>query len=410
MTDPLPHILRRLSEVRANLGLEPLPAGPHTRFAEALDSMGLVELVGVLAEDCGVSPDAIEGASSRRFGTVADLAAALTAAGLSVTGKLSTAKAPASPARRPLGWLSAVSAGLPARRRPSAELDALLGRPAGWLQDHAGIRTRCQWGDADPFHAAAAAGHACLEQAHLSPEAVGALLVTSEAPPMLAGLAGHLHGVLSLGNAVPLEVGGACTGFLNALWTARHLLPAVRTALLVALEAHSRWLAVRPGPAGEAAALFGDGAAACVLSDEPLAKNSLPLVDVVLGADPGRGHLLKVRLVPEGGAELEMNGPVVARLAVQSMARAVKEVAGRHGLAPADLEAIVVHGGNGRMPALVARALGVPAERVCSRTAETGNLGSASLPVAHAALAPARGPVAWAAVGAGLLWGAALFG
>ena len=48
---------------------------------------------------------------------------------------------------------------------------------------------------------------------------------------------------------------------------------------------------------------------------------------------------------------------------------------------------------------------------VWSQTAHTGNLGSASLPAAWAARpAPADGPVVWTAVGAGLTWGAALFG
>ena len=52
---------------------------------------------------------------------------------------------------------------------------------------------------------------------------------------------------------------------------------------------------------------------------------------------------------------------------------------------------------------------GLPPERVRSETAHTGNLGSASLPVAWAASSPApQGPVIWTAVGAGLTWGAAL--
>jgi 3-oxoacyl-[acyl-carrier-protein] synthase-3 len=409
MTDIQKHISRRLGEVRANLRLDPLPNNPNTRFADALDSMGLVELVGVLADDCGVSPEEVERAAGRRFGTVAELAAALTAAGLSPASTPSAGRTPPPAAQRPLGWLSAVSAALPPARQLSAEVDVLLGRPAGWLLEHAGISTRCQWGDTDPLEAAARAACACLEEGILPPEAVGALLVTAEAPPALAGLAAHLHHRLGLSSAVPLEMGGACTGFLTALWTATRLLPAAGHVLLVAVEAHSRWLMVRPGPAGEAAALFGDGAAACVLSAEPLGKDSLPLVDVVVRAQGDKDHLLRVRHVSDG-AELEMKGTALAGVAVRAMAGAVEDVVRRHGLTPADLTAVVVHGGNGRMPALVARVLGIPPERVASRTAETGNLGSASLPVAHAALAPARGPLVWAAVGAGLLWGAALFG
>jgi 3-oxoacyl-[acyl-carrier-protein] synthase III len=96
-----------------------------------------------------------------------------------------------------------VSAALPPTRQPSADLDALLGRPAGWLQRHAGIHTHCQWGDTDPLQGAADAARACLEAGSLPPEAVGALLVTSEAPPVLAGLAATLYHRLGLSNAVP---------------------------------------------------------------------------------------------------------------------------------------------------------------------------------------------------------------
>jgi len=63
------------------------------------------------------------------------------------------------------------------------------------------------------------------------------------------------------------------------------------------------------------------------------------------------------------------------------------------------------------MPALLARQLNLPPERVWSETAATGNLGTASLPVAWVAHQPVEAhPVVWAAVGAGLTWGAALVG
>ena len=42
-------------------------------------------------------------------------------------------------------WLLATAAGLPAARQPASELDALLGRPSGWLEKHAGIRRRAVW-------------------------------------------------------------------------------------------------------------------------------------------------------------------------------------------------------------------------------------------------------------------------
>jgi 3-oxoacyl-[acyl-carrier-protein] synthase-3 len=106
-----------------------------------------------------------------------------------------------------------------------------------------------------------------------------------------------------------------------------------------------------------------------------------------------------------------MEGGALAGRAVRAMADAVTRLTERYGLSPSDLTGVVTHGGNGRLPGLLARQLRLAPERVWSETARTGNLGSASLPVAWAARQGASaGRVAWTAVGAGLTWGAALIG
>jgi 3-oxoacyl-[acyl-carrier-protein] synthase-3 len=270
------------------------------------------------------------------------------------------------------------------------------------------------WDGEDAVDAAARAGADCLEQAGLPLSAVAALLVASEAPPQPVGLAAALHHRLGVAPSCPaLEVGGACAGFLAALTLGRHLTSPDAGVLVFAVEAPSRWLVPRPGPAGEAAALFGDGAAACLLTAKP-AGGARPLLDVVLQTDGGAGNLLRVAHDPGRGWELAMNGPALAQRAVRGMAEAVRQVAARHGLAVGELEAVVAHGGNGRMPGLLARQLGLPAQHVWSEAARAGNLGAASLPAAWAArrdsLRQGSGMVAWTTAAAGLQWGAALWG
>jgi 3-oxoacyl-[acyl-carrier-protein] synthase III len=103
-----------------------------------------------------------------------------------------------------------------------------------------------------------------------------------------------------------------------------------------------------------------------------------------------------------------MEGPALASRAVRLVAATVRDLAGRNNLAVSELQAVVVHGGNGRLPGLLARRLGLPEERIHSETARTGNLGSVSLPAAAAAHPPRPGPIIWAAIGAGLTWGAVL--
>ena len=77
------YLLTRLREVQRNLGGE-LAADDqaHARFADVLDSMGMVEFLALVADDCGVKPEAIEKAVAHNFGTIAALAAALNQAGL----------------------------------------------------------------------------------------------------------------------------------------------------------------------------------------------------------------------------------------------------------------------------------------------------------------------------------------
>src|SRR5436309_2627364 len=78
------HLLRRLNQVRQNLDLEPFADDPAVRFAEALDSMAFVEFLALVADDCGVRPEAIERVAWLRFGTVMELASALATAGMEV--------------------------------------------------------------------------------------------------------------------------------------------------------------------------------------------------------------------------------------------------------------------------------------------------------------------------------------
>jgi 3-oxoacyl-[acyl-carrier-protein] synthase-3 len=410
------HLLAIVRRVQSQLGSDGLANDPGTRFADVLDSMGLVEFVAILASECGVPPSAIDGCVHRRFGTIADLATAMSAAGLQVDPARRAGPEPV-PARLPglaplPCWLSAIALHLPQTIQPAAAINEALGRPLGWLENHAGIESRRLWVVEDPLAGAMSAAADCLREAELPATDVGALLVTAEAPPLLAGLSAALHHRLGLRpDAVALDVGNACAGYLAALWAAESLLPRVGPVLVVTVEAPSHFLEVRPGPAGEAAALFGDGAAATLLCDHPIGRHPVPLAGVLLGVDGSAGDMVRVERSAAGAVELHMAGPRLAGRAITAMAEGVRALAGRYGLRVNDLEAVVCHGGNGRLPALLARQLDLAQGRVWSETPRTGNLGSASLPAAWAAhRPPPHGPVAWAAVGAGVAWGAAITG
>src|SRR5262249_25779123 len=150
--------------------------------------------------DWGVGPQALEKAAGGRFGTVAQLAGALQAAGLGPRPTQAAQPGPAPPSPRSGGaWLAAAASRPPAAIPPAGALHAPLGKPADWLEAHAGIRGRRAWGDEDAVQAAAQAGRDCLVAAGVGVDQVGALLVTGEAPPQLVGLGATLHARLGLG-------------------------------------------------------------------------------------------------------------------------------------------------------------------------------------------------------------------
>src|SRR5947209_6718592 len=123
------HLLARLREVQERLGAD-ASATEQTPFADAVDSMGLVEFVGVVAADCGVKPEAVEQAVQRRFTTAADLARAMRSAGV-VPRVRSTQTTfgfaqEREPAAAPTAWLAHWATLQPGATEPSADLDRAL--------------------------------------------------------------------------------------------------------------------------------------------------------------------------------------------------------------------------------------------------------------------------------------------
>jgi len=316
-----------------------------------------------------------------------------------------------TPQAIPAVWLAGIAVRLPRQVQPAAELERAVGRPAGWLERRAGILQRGVWDTEDPLEAASECATLALRTAGVPPDRLGALVTVSEAPPLAIGLAAAIHHRIGLRPQIPcFELGGACTGFLSALALGGGLIHRAGPIVIVSVEAHSRLLPLAPGPQGESAALFGDGAVAVVLAGEPATPGSAKLIDLWTFVDGSTADLIRVQQSQGGSFCLEMEGVPLAEYALRAMASATREIASQHKLPLSKLAAVVAHGGNGRMPAMLARQLHLPLSKVWSDVSHTGNLGSASVPVAWASRAASvRGPVIWTAFGAGLQWGAALW-
>ena len=158
------------------------------------------------------------------------------------------------------------------------------------------------------------------------------------------------------------------------------------------------------------AILFGDGAGAVLVSSRPqldVTKRSWEILDAVLHTD----GQFRDDLAWDGTSALRMNGLSVIMQAARKIPTAISEVLARQNVAAADVQALLLHQANQNLLVRVAKALGVPPEKVVSNVSRYGNTSSASMLIAAAEWVrenPPAGYVVFAAFGAGFHWGALL--
>ncbi len=207
-------------------------------------------------------------------------------------------------------------------------------------------------------------------------------------------------------NAVAaFDVGAACSGFLVGLATATAYVEAgrARQVLLVAADLLSR----QTDPSDrKTAALFGDGAAAVLLS---ASAHATPWT-IELGSDGSAAELIAT---DRRSGLIRMNGHDTFIHAVNRMEQVTRSVCAKSGIAAEEVDLFVFHQANGRITRSLTERLGVDSDRVIDCIAELGNTSAASVPLAleHARSQGrlARGDkVLLCAIGSGLIWGAAL--
>lgn len=302
-------------------------------------------------------------------------------------------------------YLHGFGAYVPERVVPNQELASRLDCAAEWIESASGIRER-RWAADDQTVAdlGRAAAEECLARAGIEPSKIGLLILASgSAPPGFPAPGAELAHQLNLGTTPVIDLPMASAGSLFGLVLASQMCAAFGDVLVVAAEKMSAVIQAYPLDRNTAM-LFGDGAGAAVVSSR---SGGREILRSVLHTDGQFRDDLRFNWT----SPLHMNGLSVILQAGRKMPAAIQEVLAQEGLAAADVGAFLVHQANQNLLVRVAKALGVPAERVFSNIARYGNTSSASLLIAAAEwerTTPAQGPAAFAAFGAGVHWGAML--
>jgi len=319
--------------------------------------------------------------------------------------------------------IAGLGAYLPERAVTSAELERELGLAPGWILRATGVAERRYAAGETASGMAAAAGRRALAAAGMGPADLDLIVAASSAPqqaiPCTAALVQRVLGAPD-GASACFDVNATCLSFLTGLQTAAHLVAAgsYRAALIVSSEitAHSR----NPREP-ESAVLFGDAAAAAVLTRTPEGEASAVVWEqfatfssaaelTVLRGGGTLHHPNDPATTPELNM-FHMDGPGVFRRAARLSGPFLDRFFARCGWERAEVDAVVPHQASGHALQHLSARLGFRPDQIVSNLRERGNCVAASVPLALAEAAAAgrirRGQrVALLGTGAGLTLGA----
>jgi 3-oxoacyl-[acyl-carrier-protein] synthase-3 len=322
--------------------------------------------------------------------------------------------------------IAGVGAYVPSMVVTNHELARRVDTSDEWIVSKTGIRERrvCGAGEA-PSDMAREAALRCLEDAGVDRSAIDLLVVACASPdqsqPAVACLVQEKLGIAE-GRCPAFDVNSVCAGFVYALDVAQSMMLAdprrFRHAMVVGTDAFSKIL---DWDDRRSCVYFGDGAGAVLLSQ---AGEDDRRMHFVLGSD-GRGS--RFIEVPAGGTrhpvdadvlarrlhKFRMDGPRVWDFAVETVPGTIRRLLDEHGLAPADVDLVVLHQSNLRMIEAIMWDLGLPMERTVTTVETCGNTAAASIPITlEAARESGRlrpgSRVVLCGFGGGLSWGAAL--
>ncbi len=269
-----------------------------------------------------------------------------------------------------------------------------------WIIARTGIKERRVSTKESALDLAASAARIALEGENY--EDIGLVIVATVTPDKLVPSMGALvKKELGLENAVAFDINTACSGFIYGLWIAEALMKngmvdkinGVKTnnigkALVIGVERLSRILDWKDRGT---CILFGDGAGAALLENNPQEKGIL--ASFVKNYDDKTDCLtcgmeyLKTPFTDESldnpeKQSLSMQGNQVFKFAVNAIGEVMDKSLGLAGLTADDIAYFVPHQANLRIIASAAKKFKQPLEKFQISLDQTGNVSAASVPMA----------------------------
>lgn len=279
---------------------------------------------------------------------------------------------------------------LPHETISNSDLETLVDTSDQWITTRTGIQSRRRAAVSEATSdLAIEASRRALVDAELEADAIDLIMLATATPDApVPSTASLVQDALGIHNAGAMDLNAGCSGFLYGLHTADAFIRAgaAKRVLLVGSETLTR---VTDYTDRRTCVLFGDGAGACVISDE----GQMKLLYSGIGSDGSQADLI---CIPAGGSRypasaetiashqhyLQLDGGRVFKQAVRRMVQAAKDGLEATGLDASDISWVIPHQANARILTAVGEQIGIAVPKVVIDVAQTGNTSAASVPIA----------------------------
>lgn len=277
-------------------------------------------------------------------------------------------------------FINAISHYIPEQRVPNEYFKKVNGLDDEWIYERTGIRTRSKAAKGENTNTMAV--EAVKEATNNLPfdiKEVDLIVGASYTPYDTVSTIGHvIQREFGIQDARVVYLSSACSSMVNALELVEGYFATGKAsrALVVASENNSAYSDETCEKSGH---LWGDGATALFISDEPIGEKPGEVLNIFTR---GLGHVGKgtdaVYLRPGDGGLQMPDGRDVFMHACNFMRVALEHSLENCHLTIEDLDFIIPHQANQRIIANLIKQLNLPSKKVLTNISELGNTGCAS--------------------------------
>jgi 3-oxoacyl-[acyl-carrier-protein] synthase III len=284
---------------------------------------------------------------------------------------------------------------LPERIVTNAELEAKFGLQPGWIAKRTGVLERRYATDETTVSQAVAASKIALERSGIQLEQIDAIIganLAQQTIPCTAALVQKALGAPD-GSSACWDVNATCLSFMMALHSAALLIAAGQYQNILIFSSEIASPSLNPLEP-ESASLFGDAAAAIVLTaSTDLTSTGSSLIGAKFQTSSSGSHLTELL----GGGTLHrpqfthdhpelnlfhMDGPAIFKHAARTMPAFLEKFLNSIGWEISKIDALVPHQASGHGVQSISSRLGFTPEQVIFNLPTRGNCVAASIPLA----------------------------